>query len=137
MKPEIDTKEVPKTRPEKKLKRKYKSLLESTNDFVELQNLARDFKADLSVFLQKNRRYSLMLLLAFNLSFAQSEIVIGSGSLGNGNFVIGGNIIDVPMLYDNKFTKPKISPVIPKPRTRGKYKKSEAQKLKESLKKKK
>jgi hypothetical protein len=76
---------------------------------------------------------ALISLLFSQMTFSQSEIIVGSGSLGNGNFVIGGNIIDTPLLYENKFTKSKPTPVIPKPRTRGKYKKSEKQKLKELL----
>jgi hypothetical protein len=71
-----------------------------------------------------------ILLLFTSIAFGQSEIVVGSGSLGSGNFVIGGNIIDTPLLYENKFTKPKATP-----KPRGKYKKSEAQKLKEALRK--
>jgi len=67
--------DVPKTGPEKKLRTKYKKILESTNDFVELQNLAMDFKADLKVFLQKNRRYSFMILFFVNVSFGQNSIV--------------------------------------------------------------
>lgn len=66
--------DVPKTGPEKKLRTKYKKILESTNDFVELQNLAMDFKADLKVFLQKNRRYSFMILFFVNVSFAQTYV---------------------------------------------------------------
>jgi hypothetical protein len=79
----------------------------------------------------------IILLLFTTLSFAQSEIVIGSGSLGNSSFVIGGNIIDTEMLFENKFTKKEPIP-IPKPRPSRKgmkYKKSEAQKLKEALRK--
>jgi hypothetical protein len=78
----------------------------------------------------------LILLLFTSICFAQSEIVIGSGNLGNGNFVIGGNIIDAELLYENKFTKGTPIPTPkPRPSRKGmKYKKSEAQKLKEALK---
>jgi hypothetical protein len=47
--------------------------------------------------------------------------------------VIGGNVIDAELLYENKFTKGTPIPTPkPRPKTRGKYKKSEAQKLKEA-----
>ena len=81
-------KDVPKTGPEKKLRTKYKKLLESTNDFIELQQLAKDFKADLAVFLQKNRKYSFMILLFVNLNFAQNSIVAAA----NQNETFGENI---------------------------------------------
>ena len=76
----------------------------------------------------------IILILFTSICFAQSEIVVGSGNLGNGNFVIGGNIIDVEMLYENKFTKGTPIPTPkPRPSRKGmKYKKSEAQKLKEA-----
>jgi hypothetical protein len=75
----------------------------------------------------------IILILFTSICFAQSEIVVGSGNLGNGNFVIGGNVIDAELLYENKFTKGTPIPTPkPRPKTRGKYKKSEAQKLKEA-----
>jgi len=124
--PEIDTKEVPIT-------------IETAHQFFSKRQMNFIVKLYKSVYKEGflNGRKLIVLLLFSISSFAQSEIVIGSGSLGNGNFVIGGNIIDTPLLYENKFTKPKPIPIIPRPKTRGKYKKSEAQKLKESLKKKK
>lgn len=78
-------KDVPKTNPETKLYWKYKKLLNNSETYEELQQLAIDFKKDLDLFLQKNRRYSFMLLLCFNLSFAQSGVVSG----GNSNVTIG------------------------------------------------
>jgi hypothetical protein len=53
----IEKKDVPKTRAEKKLSTKYKKLLESTDNYLALQQLAKDFKADLAVLLPQNRRY--------------------------------------------------------------------------------
>jgi hypothetical protein len=75
----------------------------------------------------------IILILFTSICFAQSEIVVGSGNLGNGNFVIGGNVIDAELLYENKFTKGTPIPTPkPRPSRKGmKYKKSEAQKLKE------
>jgi hypothetical protein len=85
-------------------------------------------------YCQKSSAIALMFFC--NTAFTQSQIVIGSGNLGNGSFVIGGNIIDADLLYENKFTKGTPIPTPkPKPKKRGKYKKSEAQKLKEALKK--
>jgi hypothetical protein len=79
----------------------------------------------------------IILLLFINFSFAQSGIVSGYATNGNSSFVIGGNIVDVEILFENKFTKKEPIP-IPKPRPSRKgmkYKKSEAQKLKEALRK--
>ena len=67
--------DVPKTVPEKKLKTKYNKLLKQMETFEELQQLANDFKADLKVFLQKNRKYSFMILFFVNVSFGQNSIV--------------------------------------------------------------
>jgi hypothetical protein len=78
-----------------------------------------------------------LLLLFTTLAFSQSGIVSGYATNGNSSFVIGGNIIDTPLLVENKFTKKEPIP-IPKPRPSRKgmkYKKSEAQKLKEALRK--
>lgn len=73
---------------------------------------------------------ALILLLFVNISIAQSEIVIGSGSLGTGNFVIGSSINEI------KVNGVAIIKAIPKPKGRPtKYKKSEAQRLKEALRK--
>jgi len=75
----------------------------------------------------------IILILFTTLSFAQSGIVSGYATNGNSSFVIGGNIIDAELLYENKFTKGTPIPTPkPRPKTRGKYKKSEAQKLKEA-----
>ena len=56
----IEKKDVPKTGAEKKLSTKYKKLLESTDSYLALQQLAKDFKADLAVLLPKNRRYKVV-----------------------------------------------------------------------------
>jgi hypothetical protein len=56
----IKKKDVPKTRAEKKLSTKYKKLLESTDNYLALQQLAKDFKTDLAVLLPKNRRYKVV-----------------------------------------------------------------------------
>ena len=77
--------DVPKTGPEKKLTTKYKKRLQSTETFEELQQLARSFKSDLAVFLQKNRRYSFMLLLFTTFSIAQRSIVAS----GNDTYTVG------------------------------------------------
>ena len=53
----IKKKDVPKTRAEKKLSTKYKRLLESTDNYLALQQLAKDFKADLAGLMPKIRRY--------------------------------------------------------------------------------
>jgi hypothetical protein len=53
----IKKKDVPKTRAEKKLSTKYKKLLEATDGYLGLQQLAKDFKDDLAVMLPQNRRY--------------------------------------------------------------------------------
>lgn len=81
---------------------------------------------------------TILLLLFTTIAFSQSGIVSGYATNGNSSFVIGGNIIDVEMLYENKFTKGTPIPTPkPRPSRKGmKYKKSEAQKLKEALKKK-
>jgi len=76
---------VPKTLDEKKLNKKYMELLDESKTFDDFQKLAIDFKNDLSVFLQKNRRYSYVLLLFLNLSFSQSSIV----AAGHENFTVG------------------------------------------------
>jgi hypothetical protein len=78
-----------------------------------------------------------ILLLFINFSIAQSGIVSGYATNGNSSFVIGGNIIDAELLYENKFTKGTPIPTPkPRPSRKGmKYKKSEAQKLKEALRK--
>lgn len=120
-----------KTPEEKELRKKYLSALNRCIFFEDYQDLATKFKADLSVFLKKRRYYRCAMFLLFTtLTFAQEGIVVGSGSLSKGSFVIGGNIIDTPMLNDNKFTKPQ-----PKPKPRRKYRKSEKQRLKEALRK--
>ena len=80
--------DVPKTGPEKKLRTKYNKLLKQMDTFEELQQLANDFKADLKVFLQKNRRYSFMILFFVNISFGQNSIVAAS----NENETFGENI---------------------------------------------
>jgi len=80
------------------------------------------------------RQHLIVFILFTNISFAQSGIVSGYATNGNSSFVIGGNIIDVELLYENKFTKGTPIPT-PKPRPSRegmKYKKSEAQKLKEA-----
>jgi len=66
--------DVPKTGLEKKLRTKYNKLLKQMDTFDELQQLANDFKADLAVFLQKNRRYSFMILFFVNVSFGQTYV---------------------------------------------------------------
>lgn len=57
LKNNIEKKDVPKTIAEKKLSTKYKKLLESTDNYLALQQLANDFKADLAVISPKIRRY--------------------------------------------------------------------------------
>jgi len=52
-----EKKDVPKTRAEKKLSTKYKKLLESTDSYLGLQQLAKEFKADLAGLMPKIRRY--------------------------------------------------------------------------------
>ena len=86
---ETAKKDVPKTGPEKKLRTKYNKLLKQMETFEELQQLANDFKADLKVFLQKNRRYSFMILLFVNMSFGQNSIV----GAGNQNETFGANLV--------------------------------------------
>lgn len=57
LKNNIEKKDVPKTRVEKKLSTKYKKLLESTDNYLALQQLTKDFKADLAGLMPKIRRY--------------------------------------------------------------------------------
>ncbi len=135
MKVYIDTNDIPTMQLKKaSLRKHYIALLKK--DIVS-QDTVKKFAKDLESLKYCSKTIVAVALFFCNISFSQSEIVIGSGSLGNGNFVIGGNIIDTPLLVENKFTKKEPIP-IPKPRSSRKgmkYKKSEAQKLKEALRK--
>lgn len=74
----------------------------------------------------------LILLLFTTVGFSQSGIVSGYVSDGFSSFTIGANVVELIVPYNNKFTKGSAKPK-PRAKTRGKYKKSEAQKLKEAL----
>lgn len=114
-----------------KIKKHYMFMLK--RDFVSERTIKK-FANVLESLKYTTGGISVVLLLFFQLSFGQNQIVSGYVSDGNSSFIIGGNIIDTPMLYENKFTKPKPTPK-PRPKTRGKYKKSAAQKIKEALRK--
>lgn len=135
MKVYIDTNDIPTNQlREATMRKHYMFFLK--RDFVSERTI-KNFAKDLESLKYCSKSVAVAVLFFCNIIFAQSEIVVGSGSLGTGSFVIGGNIIDTPMLFENKFTKKEPIP-IPKPRSSRKgmkYKKSEKQKLKESLKK--
>jgi len=76
---------------------------------------------------------TIILILFTSFCFAQSGFTSGYAINGNSSFVVAGYIIDAELLYENKFTKGTPIPTPkPRPSRKGmKYKKSEAQKLKE------
>jgi len=135
--------DVLKTRKEKELFKKYKSLLDNATDYIEHYVLALQFKEDLVKLLRVNKKYRhialicVFFLLKSTLSFSQSNIVTAGGDIENYSYTVGNNLVElqIPVIEEAVLSIPKFETPVEQPKKPVSKKKSLFEKIIDFIKK--